>query len=87
MILFASPNKPFLLTPKGTVSRPRTLDAYANEVDAIYEAAEEAAKTDLVMPENLDISSLQIYVRDLVQEVSGRELIQDADLFTQGFDR
>lgn len=87
MIIFASTGKPFLLTPKGSVSRPRTLEAYAAEIDAVYEAAEAAAKSDLVMPESLDLPSLQIYVRDLMQEVSGRALAEDVDLFTQGFDR
>lgn len=87
MILFASPDKPFLLTPKGSVSRPRTLEAYASEIDAIYKAAEAAAKSDLVMPESLDASSLRIYVKELMQEVSGRALAEEVDLFSQGFDR
>lgn len=87
MILFASPEKPFQMTPKGTVSRPRTLEAYETEIDAIYDAAEAASRSDLIMPDELDVPALQQYVRDLTQEVSGHELVQNVDLFTQGFDR
>lgn len=87
MVLFASPHKPFILTPKGTVSRPRTLDAYADEINAVYQAAEEASKSDLVLPEVLDSLSLLEYVQALTQEVSGRQLDASTDLFTQGFDR
>ncbi|KAK8069352.1 NRPS-like enzyme [Apiospora phragmitis] len=38
-IIFTTPDRPMMRTPKGTVRRKPTLDMYQNEIDAMYDSA------------------------------------------------
>ncbi|KAJ5622949.1 acetyl-CoA synthetase-like protein [Penicillium lividum] len=89
MILIASRVKPLPLTPKGTISRPRALELYANEIDAIYEAVESSANSGIALPRLISLESLTRYVQDLVTGVmrpDGGELDVEKDIFLQGCD-
>ncbi|KAJ5805816.1 acetyl-CoA synthetase-like protein [Penicillium pulvis] len=89
MILIASREKPLPLTPKGTISRPRALELYANEIDAIYEAVESSANSGIALPRSISLESLSRYVQDLVTGVmrpDGGELDVEKDIFLQGCD-
>lgn len=51
MILLATAAKPFERATKGTVVRARTLQLYASELDALYEAAVDSAAATAVITE------------------------------------
>ena len=90
MILIASADKPFLLTPKGTVSRPRTLDLYADEIEAIYARQESSSTSAVDLPSSINLDSLTKFATSVVTEVmrpDGGALEFDTDLFLQGCDR
>lgn len=93
LILFSSPEKPFLRTPKLSVRRKPTVDLYLKEIEALYRRVEtEADNIDLSdVPKNVDFSdrkSVQDFVQHLVRNVTGwtTDPSQDSDLFMQGMD-
>lgn len=45
LVLFATPNKPFLRAGKGTIQRRLTIQAYEEEIDRLYEEVEEGLLT------------------------------------------
>lgn len=89
MILVGSPDKPFLLTPKGTVSRPRTLDLYAKEIDNIYIAQEDSSQTAVPIPDVVTPESIEAFVSTIVTGVMRPDggSVAPTDLFLQGCDR
>ncbi|KAJ5703224.1 acetyl-CoA synthetase-like protein [Penicillium malachiteum] len=58
-ILFASPEKPFPRTPKGTINRPQTLVLYAKEIKDLYNDAEKLGEVDEAQTQIPDLSDLQ----------------------------
>ncbi|PGH23913.1 hypothetical protein AJ80_01975 [Polytolypa hystricis UAMH7299] len=88
MILIASPEKPFHYTPKGSVSRHRTLELYESEIEAIYGALEEVSTSNVKLPTSWTEQNASSYVKAIVVEVMRSEGpdISDNDLFIQGCD-
>ncbi|KIX05583.1 uncharacterized protein Z518_06455 [Rhinocladiella mackenziei CBS 650.93] len=93
LILFSSPKKPFLRTPKLSVRRKPTADLYSEEIDELYRRIEgevdNVDRSDLPEDTDLrDLSSVQNFVRRLVGNVTGwiANPSQDTDLFMLGMD-
>ena len=50
MIIVTNPAKPFTYTVKNTPRRKPNVDAYAAEIEALYDAVEETAQSDIRPP-------------------------------------
>jgi hypothetical protein len=87
MILVASPEKPFLYTPKGSMRRSATLNSYETEIEAVYEAVAEAAQEDIAAPLDWSAEDTLRFVRQVVSGVTKAEISDDDDLFQHGCDR
>ncbi|KZO93855.1 thioester reductase [Calocera viscosa TUFC12733] len=93
-ILVADPvNKPVPRTPKGTVSRNALLKLYAEEIDAIYTAAEQPTQADWALPPGAwDPTTVHHFVLRVVNGVMRSEkenahsVDETRDLFEQGCD-
>ena len=88
MILIASPEKPFQYTPKGSVSRHRTLALYESEIEALYSTVEEASTSNVKTPASWTEQNAFSYVKAVVSEImrpNGQDISND-DLFIQGCD-
>ncbi|RYP70035.1 hypothetical protein DL771_005726 [Monosporascus sp. 5C6A] len=90
MIIFTLPGKPMLRAGKGTVQRKMTLDLYAAELDALYEANGE---TDVAADGTNDTAdkhaTIQEIVKDIIAtstDISANRLDLDTDLFALGLD-
>ncbi|KII84556.1 hypothetical protein PLICRDRAFT_117723 [Plicaturopsis crispa FD-325 SS-3] len=89
MILVARPEKPILRTPKGTVSRKRTIKDYEPEIQALYETVEATSvATDAVAPPpTWSVDNIERFLADHAKDIhDGKNFSLDADLFEQGFD-
>lgn len=93
LVLFSSPNKPFLRTPKFSVRRSATVELYKDEINELYRQVESDSdapdRTDV--PENMnlqDLSSVPEFVQQLVGNVTGWSATpaSDVDLFMLGMD-
>jgi hypothetical protein len=87
MIIVASPSKPFLYTPKGSLRRSATLDSYEAEIEAIYEAVAEATQEEISAPAHWSPESSSVFVRRVVTSVVKAEVSDQDDLFERGCDR
>jgi hypothetical protein len=87
MILVASPEKPFLYTPKGSMRRSATLDSYEAEIEAVYKAVVEAAQEEIVVPLDWSTEDTLRFVRQVVSGVMKAKISDDDDLFQHGCDR
>ncbi|KAL4966026.1 putative NRPS-like enzyme [Aspergillus stella-maris] len=86
-IRLASPEKPFKTTPKGTTQRHAVNKDYADEIEAIYSAAEEESDVQAALPSSFDKDNMTSYVRQLVCSLMEREDIKaDDDLYSAGLD-
>lgn len=89
VILVANHEKPFQYTPKGSVSRYRTLELYQSEIEAIYGAIEEASTSNVNAPISWTEQNASSYVGAVVLEImrpNGPDLNEADDLFIQGCD-
>ncbi|KAL6714200.1 hypothetical protein ACLMJK_008695 [Lecanora helva] len=90
-ILLVSPEKPMLRSGKGTVQRRPTLVLYAEEIDALYAAADKAAlshSNGSQRPSDIsDLDQISRAIREAVAEVVERkELSEDDNFFMLGMD-
>ncbi|CAG8197552.1 unnamed protein product [Penicillium salamii] len=82
---FASRNKPFKLTPKGTIRRPLVLQDYAEEIEALYTRKSDEGITQIPA----DASNLEIMdnISGFIKEIlSITSVPEDADIFALGVD-
>ncbi|KAI0467693.1 hypothetical protein F4859DRAFT_517855 [Xylaria cf. heliscus] len=87
-IILASPEKPFPRAGKGTIQRPGAIKLYKNEIDELYEKAQQVF--DVEAP-HLDLSSEEAFtesIRTLFQARLGiqHELQPEDDFFSSGVD-
>lgn len=87
MILVAKPSKPFQYTAKGTVRRGVTLEDYKDEIDALYNAVEESAQSNIPPPARWDIGSATDFVRAVLGKVMVHAVQDGDDIFQHGCDR
>lgn len=86
MIIVTNPNKPLEFTPKGTPRRQVCLEAYAQEVDAVYLAVKDSSQTELVSPTRWTYETTSGFIRTAVSNVVVARLDDDDDIFQQGCD-
>lgn len=87
LIIFASPDKPFQRTPKNTIKRKVIVKEYADEIAAMYAAAEQGVAADIPPADVHSVDLLQEYARQLVAKVAGKQAPDDdADIFALGVD-
>ena len=94
LILFTSPSKPFLRTPKLSVRRKPTIDAYASEIEQMYNEYAQHASSDesnangaIEIDLNSPTGRLD-FIRESIAKVTGwGDLPKDEeDLFMLGMD-
>ncbi|KDQ07647.1 hypothetical protein BOTBODRAFT_180516 [Botryobasidium botryosum FD-172 SS1] len=86
MIVVSAPSKPFLYTPKGSVKRQVIVKMYETEIDAAYEAVEDASQTNIEPPTTWDYPNVRDFIEKVVSSVLGRGLADDDDIFQYGAD-
>lgn len=87
MIIFTSRDKPMLRAGKGTVQRKLTIDMYAPELDALYQAKELHDESRNLVTSNE--GSIEDIVRNIIAgstEINVNSVSLDADLFEIGLD-
>ncbi|KAK7994340.1 thioester reductase domain-containing protein [Apiospora marii] len=86
-IMVASPDKPFLRAGKGTIQRAVTVKLYKDEVDRLYEKAEQASNASAP---HLDIDSEDTLAGSIAEmfrsHVGAARLEPDTDFFSAGID-
>lgn len=87
MIIFSSPEKPFAVTPKGTVRRAFTLKAYDAEIDELYSTL--ASSESMTPPAFWSSESSLAFIRAVVNKVLSHPAAvdDDKDIFEVGCDR
>ncbi|TCD63228.1 putative NRPS-like protein biosynthetic cluster [Steccherinum ochraceum] len=86
MILVASPSKPIEYTSKLTPRRGATINAYAEEIEAIYASVEKSTQADISPPAVWDEPSTLEFVRALVNKVLKNAATDTEDIFQRGCD-
>ena len=96
LVLFASPDRPFLRAGKGTVQRRLTVQAYEQDIDRLYFEVEEGLFTSgVALPQSLKSQDLVPFLQNLCSQTlfdyddvadSGNTIDVDDDLFTLGLD-
>jgi hypothetical protein len=90
LLLFASPDKPFLFTDKGTLQTKATLAQYQDEIGEAYQAFQSGDADALTLPASGfcvgDRGAVVHYLTDLASSVLGRPLQVDEDVFLGGGD-
>ncbi|EKM51191.1 uncharacterized protein PHACADRAFT_263199 [Phanerochaete carnosa HHB-10118-sp] len=86
MIMVASPQKPFTYTAKNTARRAAIVNEYAEEIEALYAAADEASEDDLVPPSSWAYEPAKEFVRAVVTRVLEHGVGDNDDIFQHGCD-
>ncbi|KAI1816296.1 hypothetical protein GGS20DRAFT_248978 [Poronia punctata] len=93
LVIFASPNKPFLRAGKGTIQRRLTIQAYGKEIDELYANVEEGLLVrGLSLPSSMDPDGLIPFLETLFSEtlleddIPDHRISADDDLLALGLD-
>ncbi|KAI1772877.1 acetyl-CoA synthetase-like protein [Hypoxylon cercidicola] len=88
LVLFTTRGKPFLRAGKGTIQRQLTLQAYEDEVDALYERVESGVLvSDLDPVTSTTPESLTPVLTQLFQQaLDAPDVQEDTDVFARGLD-
>ena len=96
LVMFASPNKPFLRASKGTIQRRLTIQAYEKEIEELYSKVEDGLLTSgVALPSSLESQYLVPFLKDLCSQtlldqddVANEDdtIAIDDDLLTRGLD-
>ncbi|KAE8356048.1 NRPS-like enzyme [Aspergillus coremiiformis] len=88
-IAFASRNRPFALTPKGSVRRRETSQLYQPVLDRLYAPEANTTKpiTQLEKPRESSAGEIQQWVQVVVAQILGQSIVSpDDDIVTLGMD-
>ncbi|KAI1104879.1 acetyl-CoA synthetase-like protein [Jackrogersella minutella] len=88
LVMFTAQGKPFLRAGKGTIQRQLTLQAYEEEIDALYERVESGILVNDLDPiKSLSPDGLEPVLTQLFQQaLDTDELGADTDVFARGLD-
>ncbi|KAF8508271.1 male sterility protein-domain-containing protein, partial [Gautieria morchelliformis] len=88
LIIVAPSDKPFALSDKSTVRKKETLDRFQVEIEAAYKILDEGGNGEDWAFEGsvTDEKDLKRFVRSAINQVLGRGVADDEDLFEHGFD-
>ncbi|KAI0320589.1 acetyl-CoA synthetase-like protein [Amylostereum chailletii] len=85
-ILVTHPDKPLLLTPKGTPQRRACLGAYQTEIESMYDSIEDSSQVDIKIPTTWNVESTLSFIRKNVHSVMKTKVEDEDDLFQHGCD-
>lgn len=85
--MVTSPSKPFVYTAKLTARRQAVIDDYAEEIQALYDAAEESTQAAGTPPSSWTIETSLDFVRSVIRSVLKVEVSDDDDIFQHSCDR
>ena len=85
MIMVTSPSKPFTYNMKG-LPRRTILRDYEDEIEALYYVVGQSSQAEIPPPSSWEKEVVKTFVRTTVQQVLGRSLPEDIDLFRNGCD-
>ncbi|KAG2341880.1 acetyl-CoA synthetase-like protein [Suillus weaverae] len=85
LVVLGNPEKPFVLTDKGTIRRHETLALYSKEIQDAY-AALEAGFSSRPLPLQDDHKGILMYIQEIAARVLGVEVAVEDDLFSRGMD-
>ncbi|KAJ5081841.1 hypothetical protein NUU61_010105 [Penicillium alfredii] len=81
----SSQSKPFKLTPKGTVQRRGVLSDYADEIDALYQSADQADVAQIAKDASRpDIAAYIVTAGSDIMDIP--TIDESADIFSSGLD-
>ncbi|KAJ8517252.1 hypothetical protein ONZ45_g5549 [Pleurotus djamor] len=69
MVLFTDPSRPFQFTEKGTVRRPLVLEAYRDDINALYERPSGILPPNLALPQSWDATTSFQFASGAIQYV------------------
>ena len=84
--MVALPSKPFTYTAKSTPRRSAIIDNYADEIEALYAAADDASEDDLAPPSSWAYDAAKEFVRAVITRVLEHSVNDDDDIFQHGCD-
>lgn len=84
--MVANPSKPFTYTAKNTARRTAIIDEYAEEIEALYAAADEASEDDLAPPSSWSYDASKEFARAVVTRVLEHSVSDTDDIFQHGCD-
>ena len=87
MIIVTSPGKPFIYSGKMAPRRKAALEAYANEIEALYATVAESSQNDIEVPSEWSLLQTTEFVRKSVAGVFKESVANRDDLFLKGCDR
>ena len=80
MVMVALPSKPFTYTAKSTPRRSAIIDNYADEIEALYAAADDASEDDLAPPSSWAYDAAKEFVRAVITRVLEHSVNDDDDI-------
>ncbi|KAI1135705.1 acetyl-CoA synthetase-like protein [Hypoxylon sp. FL0543] len=88
LVMFTTKGKPFLRAGKGTIQRQLTLQAYEEEIDALYERVESGILVNDLDPiKSVSAEDLTPVLTQLFQQaLDTQEIDADTDVFARGLD-
>ncbi|KAF9056716.1 hypothetical protein BDP27DRAFT_1433638 [Rhodocollybia butyracea] len=86
LIVVVNPSKPLQLTPKGTLRRQASLDAYHDEIENAYKALEEASQPEIKAPATWDLKATENFVSEVVIKSLGFKVDEHENIFRAGAD-
>lgn len=88
LVLFASKDKPFSRSPKGSIQRRLTVSYYQKEIEDLYSQSEQGLLTSGLPPlKSTSAEDLTPFLRELyAQTLEHEELREDDDAFSFGMD-
>ncbi|TGO35888.1 hypothetical protein BHYA_0142g00040 [Botrytis hyacinthi] len=89
-ILFVPSDRPMIRTPKGTIMRAATLAQYKEELDALYETADqtsiESSTTLIPHVDPHDFEDLISYLKNTISTLTGLTFDDEDNFFINGMD-
>ncbi|KAJ2988047.1 hypothetical protein NUW58_g4184 [Xylaria curta] len=86
LVAIASPTKPFFLSGKGSIQRAITIQLYAEEIDRLYDEAENASRPLITEADMSSEESLAAFISRLLQPRGREALGSETNFFTAGID-
>lgn len=88
LVMYTFPEKPMIMTSKGTVLRKKTTYLYREETDRLYSAFASANSCrDPAIPVAVDAVDVSLLLSDLIVDIRGvDQLDKDRDVFENGLD-
>lgn len=88
LVVISDPATPFFRAPKGSIQRSRTVKAYKNFIDQVYQQVDEGA--DMQQGVELDLTSKETLTKSIVDNlvftIGNAKVGPDTDLFSVGVD-